>query len=50
MEYDDDDDMPQTVNGWVTQTMGSFPGAGASFDYKTLHVEVTETGDKMVEK
>lgn len=50
MEYDDDDDMPQTVNGWVTQTMGSFPAPGASFDYKTLHVEVTETGDKMVEK
>ena len=50
VKYNDDDDMPQTVNGWVTQTMGSFPAPGASFDYKTLHVEVTKTGDKMVEK
>ena len=27
VKYNDDDDMPQTVNGWVTQSDGQFPGA-----------------------
>ena len=49
-DYDDDKDYPQTVNGFVTQTMGSFPEAGESFDYENLHIEIEQTGDKMVEK
>lgn len=46
----DENDLPQTVNGWVLKEMGRLPDAGESFDYKNLHIEVTKTDEKIVEE
>lgn len=44
----DENDLPQTVNGWVLKELGHLPEPGESFDYKNLHVEVTKSDEKIV--
>lgn len=46
----DENDLPQTVNGWVLKEMGHLPEPGESFDYKNMHVEVINSDEKIVEE
>lgn len=46
----DENDLPQTVNGWVLKELGHLPEPGESFDYKNMHVEVTKSDKKIVEE
>jgi len=48
MEPENEDELPQTVNGWVTMVLGEFPEAGVTFDAEGLHVEVLNIEDKLV--
>ena len=36
-----DETQASTVNGWLTERLGSIPEQGASFDYENLHITVT---------
>ncbi len=47
---DDEEELPQTVSGFVTMQLGEFPEVGANFDFEGLHVEVTKVDDKLVEE
>ena len=46
----DEEDMPQTVNGFITKELESFPQPGDSFDYDKLHIEIKKIGTKRVEE
>ncbi|MBE6605770.1 MAG: HlyC/CorC family transporter [Ruminococcaceae bacterium] len=46
----DENDLPQTVNGWVLKEFGHLPEPGESFDYKNMHVEVLKSDEKIVEE
>ncbi|MBO7148843.1 MAG: HlyC/CorC family transporter [Clostridia bacterium] len=46
----DEDDLPQTVNGWALKELGHLPEVGESFDYKNMHIEVSEVDKKIIEK
>ncbi len=46
----DENDLPQTVNGWVLKEMGHLPEPGESFDYKNMHVEIINSDEKIVEE
>ena len=46
----DDDDFPQTVNGWVTRVCGELPNEGDTFEAEGLRVTVLKTDGKLVEK
>lgn len=50
MQADDEDELPQTVSGWVTMQLGEFPEQGVEFDFENLHIEVTKVDDKLVEE
>ena len=50
IEPEDEDELPQTVNGWVTMMFGSFPEEGACFDCGRMHVVVEKTDEKLVDK
>ncbi|MBQ8509072.1 MAG: HlyC/CorC family transporter [Clostridia bacterium] len=50
VEPEEEDDLPQTVNGWVTMELGRMPEVGEEFDCGNLHVQVTKTDEKMVEE
>lgn len=45
----DDDELPQTVNGWVTRVCGELPEEGDFFEAEGLHVTVLKTDGKLVE-
>ena len=45
-----DDELPQTVNGWVTRFCGELPEEGDDFDADGLHVTVLKTDGKLVEQ
>ena len=47
---DEDEEMPQTVSGFVTMCLGEFPEVGVEFDYERLHFEVIKVDDKLVEE
>ncbi len=47
---EDEDELPQTVSGWVTMQLGEFPKVGVEFDFEDLHIEVTHVDDKLVEE
>ncbi|MBQ2765899.1 MAG: HlyC/CorC family transporter [Clostridia bacterium] len=47
---EDEDELPQTVSGWVTMQLGEFPEIGAEFDFENLHVEVIKVDDKLAEE
>ena len=46
----DEEDMPQTVNGFIMKELESFPQVGDSFDYAKLHIEIKKIGAKRVEE
>lgn len=46
----DEEDMPQTVNGFVMKELESFPQPGDGFKFKTLEIEIAKTSTKMVEE
>ena len=47
---EDDEDMPQTVNGLIMKELGSFPHVGDSFDYQNLKIEIKKIGTKRIEE
>ncbi len=47
---EDEDELPQTVSGWVTMQLGEFPEVGVEFDFEKLHVAITKVDDKLVEE
>ena len=51
LEFDDDEnEKPQTVNGWVQLILEGLPDVGDSFTYEILSVEVTKCDEKMVKE
>ena len=46
----DDEDMPQTVNGFIMKELETFPKVGDSFDYQGLHIEIKKIGPKRLEE
>ena len=46
----DDDDLPQTVNGFIMKELETFPKVGDCFDYVNLHIEIKKIGTKRVEE
>ena len=51
LEYvDDDNEKPQTVNGWVQLILEGFPDEGDSFTHDKLFVTVTKCDEKMVKE
>jgi CBS domain containing-hemolysin-like protein len=40
-DLEPDETQASTVNGWLTECLGSIPEQGASFDYENLHITVT---------
>lgn len=47
---EDDEDMPQTVNGLIMKELGSFPHVGDSFEYQNLRIEIKKIGTKRIEE
>ncbi|MBQ8546543.1 MAG: HlyC/CorC family transporter [Clostridia bacterium] len=50
IELDDEEDLPQTVNGFIMKELGSFPHVGDTFEYQHLQFEVKKIGTKRVEE
>lgn len=51
LEFDDEEnEKPQTVNGWVQLILEGIPDEGDSFVYDFLSVEVTKCDEKMVKE
>ena len=44
----EDENAPNTVNGWIQQEMQHIPEAGEEMDYKNLHIVISEADDKKV--
>ncbi len=47
LEYPEEETDATTVNGWVTELIGSIPEEGQSFDYENLSITVTKADDLM---
>ena len=47
---DSDEDMPQTVNGFIMKELETFPQVGDSFEYQNLNIEIKKIGSKRVEE
>ncbi len=47
---DDDEDLPQTVNGFIMKELETFPQTGDSFIYKNLKIVIIKIGSKRVEE
>ena len=50
IEVSDDDDLPQTVNGFVMKELESFPQVGDSFEYMGLKIEIKKLSAKRIEE
>lgn len=50
IDEDEFDYESATAGGWAIEYIGDFPKEGDSFDYDTYHFEVTEAGERRVEK
>ena len=50
IQVPDEEDMPQTVNGFIMKELESFPQVGDSFDYQSLHLEIKKIGTKRIEE
>ncbi len=50
IEIRDDENLPQTLNGWVMMVLESLPDVGEAFVHDHLHIEVTRISDKRVEE
>ena len=47
---DSEEDMPQTVNGFIMKELESFPHVGDGFTYRNLKIEISKIGAKRVEE
>ena len=47
---DSEEDMPQTVNGFIMKELESFPHVGDGFTYRNLRIEISKIGAKRVEE
>ena len=47
---DGEEDMPQTVNGFIMKELEAFPQVGDSFEYHGLNIEIKKIGTKRVEE
>ena len=47
---DDEEDMPQTVNGFLMKELEAFPQVGDGFEYRNLKIEISKIGPKRVEE
>jgi len=47
---DNEEDMPQTVNGFIMKELESFPQVGDSFEFHGLNIEIKKIGAKRVEE
>lgn len=50
VEIPDEDDMPQTVNGFIMKELEAFPKVGDSFVFQHLNIEIKKIGTKRVEE
>ena len=50
IELPDEDDMPQTVNGFIMKELEAFPSVGDSFEFHGLSIEIKKIGAKRVEE
>ena len=50
IESRDDENLPQTLNGWVMMMLESLPDVGDVFVHNNLHIEVTRISEKRVEE
>lgn len=50
IHVNDDEDMPQTVNGFIMKELETFPQIGDSFIYQRLNIEIKKIGSKRVEE
>lgn len=50
VDPDDEDDLPQTVNGWLLMEFGNFPDSGDKFEYAGYVFEVTRASQKKIEE
>ena len=47
---DSEEDMPQTVNGFIMKELEAFPHVGDGFTYRNLRIEISKIGAKRVEE
>ena len=50
IQLEDEEDMPQTVNGFIMKELGSFPHVGDTFDFQGLSFEIKKIGPKRIEE
>lgn len=50
ISVNDDEDLPQTVNGFIMKELGTFPQVGDSFNYQTLKIDIKKISSKRVEE
>ncbi len=50
INMNDEEDLPQTVNGFIMKELQTFPHVGDSFDFQSLRIEITKIGPKRVEE
>ena len=50
IEILDEEDMPQTVNGFIMKELEAFPQVGDTFDYKHLRIEIKKLETKRVDE
>ncbi len=50
LELGDEEDLPQTLNGFIMKELGSFPHVGDTFEYSHLQFEIKKIGTKRVEE
>ena len=50
IELQDEEDLPQTVNGLILKELEAFPTVGDVFDFHSLRIEIKKIGKKRVEE
>ncbi len=50
IKYEEDDEKPQTINGWIQMQFEGIPEIGETFIYGNLLVKVTDCDNKMVKE
>ncbi len=50
IKYEEDDEKPQTINGWIQMKFEGIPEIGETFTYGNLQVKVTDCDNKMVKE
>jgi len=50
IDLPDEEDMPQTVNGFIMKELEAFPTVGESFEIHGLNIEIKKIGKKRLEE